>query len=97
MLREARLKPESAEYYPTLSPDRWYTAAAVAGLATGARIIRDGPSTTVVERILQSDQFEFRGGSPRSGSWAGMRTRHQDRRARPGSRHRELRLRLSTV
>lgn len=97
MLREARLKPECAEYFPTLSPDRWYTAAAVAGLATGARIVREGPTTAVVERILHPDHFEFRGGSPRFGNWAGMRTRYVDRHARSGPRHRELRLQLSTA
>lgn len=88
MLREARLKPEHAHLYPTLSLDHWYTAAALAGLVKGVRIVREGPATRITGRVLQNEHFEFRGGRDRSGSWAGMRTRRLDRhaeRSRSGS------------
>ena len=79
MLREARMKPEQAEYYPNLIPGHWYTAAALAGLLKGSRIIIEGPGARITDRILQADHFEFRGGSARRGCWAGMRTRRLDR------------------
>jgi hypothetical protein len=79
MLREVQLKPAFAEDYPTLVPGRWYTAAAVAGLVKGTRILREGCTTHFADRILQPAHFEFRGGTPRRGSWSGLRTRRLDR------------------
>jgi hypothetical protein len=86
MLREVRLKPEFAAEYPELSPARWYTAAAVAGLVKGCRIIHEGLDVQFTTRILQATQFEFRGGQPRRGCWMGIHTRRIDRHpCRPGS------------
>lgn len=79
MRREVRVKPEVAFLYPTLDSDHWYTAAAVAGLVKGTRIVNEGADTHFVERILDPDHFEFRGGGPRRGCWAGMHTRRLDR------------------
>jgi hypothetical protein len=81
MLREVRLKPAFASLYPSITPGRWYTAAAIAGLVKGSRIVTEGPSTRFTDRVLHPAHFEFRGGTPRRGSWAGMRTRRIDRHA----------------
>jgi hypothetical protein len=79
MFRQVQLKPAFAEDYPALAPGRWYTAAAVAGLVKGTRIVREGCQARFTDRILQPTHFEFRGGSPRRDSWVGMRTRRLDR------------------
>jgi hypothetical protein len=81
MRREVQLKPEAAHHYPTLVPGRWYTAAAIAGLVKGTRLVHEGLDLEFLDRILHSDHFEFRGGGPRRGSWMGLRTRHHDRHA----------------
>lgn len=79
MLREVRVKALVAPEYPALDPDHWYTAAAVAGLVKGTRIVREGATIQFTERILNPDHFEFRGSEPRHGSWTGMHTRRLDR------------------
>ena len=89
MLREVQLKPEYAAEYPGLDPDRWYTAAAVAGMIKGTRIVREGREALFTGSILPPSHFEFRGGSPRRGSWAGLRTRRIDRH--PGALRPEAR------
>jgi hypothetical protein len=86
MLREVQLKSAFAEAYPAITPGRWYTAAAVAGLVKGTRIVREGPDAQFTERILQPSHFEFRGGGPRHGSWAGLHTRRLDRHGPPRRR-----------
>ena len=83
MLREVQLKPAFADTYPALAPGRWYTAAAVAGLIKGERIVREGGKTRFTDRILKASHFEFRGGGPRRGSWVGLRTRYLDRHPVP--------------
>jgi hypothetical protein len=91
MLREVQLKPESEGLYPSLSPGRWYTAAAIAGLVRGSRIVREGAGVQFNTRILDPAHFEFRGGHARRGSRAGMRSRRLDRRpARQHSPHATL-------
>lgn len=80
MLREAQLDPAFASEYPNVIPGRWYTAAAVAGLVKGIRILRDGPDAPISERVLSQAHFTFRGGMPRHGSWLGLRSRRVDRR-----------------
>ncbi len=67
MLREVRLDPAFEHEYPTLIPGRWYTAAAVAGLVKGWRIVHEGEQVQFTTRILQPEHFEFRGGQPRRG------------------------------
>jgi len=79
MRREVRVKAEFADLYPSLQFDHWYTAAAVAGLVKGTRIVREGPDIQFPERLLQPAHFDFRGGIPRRGSWAGLHTRRVDR------------------
>jgi hypothetical protein len=79
MNREVQLNPSHAEAYPSLSPGRWYTAAAIAGLVKATRIIREGVGIAIPDRLLPTEAFTFRGGAPRSGNWLAMRTRRIDR------------------
>lgn len=88
MLREAQLKPTYASSYPMITPGQWYTAAALAGQLTAARIVHDGPAAGFTERVLHPAHFEFRGGGPRTGSWVGLRTRREDRHGRRAPAHR---------
>ncbi len=85
MQREVQLKPTFADEYPALSPHRWYTAAAVAGLIKARRILEAGPEVKLDERVLSPAHFTFRGGSPRQGGWVGVRTRRVDRHPSVGS------------
>ncbi len=78
MLRQARLKRDSADRFPALEPEQWHTAAALVGQIKGILIAREGPSTQLPQRILDDENFEFRGGS-RFRRDAGH-TRHQDRK-----------------
>lgn len=81
MRREAKVKPEAAHLYPSLDPEVWYTAAALTGFVKGTRLLNDGQPLEDTPRILDPEHFEFRGGSPRRGSWTGMLTRWLDRHA----------------
>lgn len=59
--REARLRPEFAELYPPLDPDRWMPAA-----VASARMLlwqtRQPSAAKLGQRTLDSRHFEFRGG-----------------------------------
>ena len=79
MFREVQVNPVFAAHYPTLALGRWYTAAAVAGLVKGTRIVREGSGAQFADWILPPDHFVFRGGGPRRGNWVGLRTRRLDR------------------
>ncbi|MDZ4863303.1 MAG: hypothetical protein SGJ01_07640 [Gemmatimonadota bacterium] len=79
MFREVQVNPAFASHYPALLPGRWYTAAAVAGLVKGTRIIREGSRAQFADWILPPDHFVFRGGSPRRGNCVGLWTRRLDR------------------
>lgn len=98
MRREVQLKPAFAELYPSLSAGRWYTAAAIAGLVKGFRIVHEGAEVRLTDRVLNAAHFEFRGGCPRWGSWAGMRTRRLDRHpAEPHPPHQATLVCLTTA
>ena len=78
-IREARLKPEHAGAYPGLEPGVWYSAGTIAEfLVARARTLRghnDPP-----QRTLNTEHFEFRGGSPGAGGGRdGTRSRVTDR------------------
>lgn len=65
-IREARLRPEFAEFYPGLEPGVWYPAATIAELlVTQARTLSTPQEATA--RRLGTEHFEFRGGSPPGG------------------------------
>ncbi|HEU4700065.1 MAG TPA: hypothetical protein VFS40_12860 [Gemmatimonadales bacterium] len=65
MVREACLRPQFAELYPTLVPSVWLPATEVARrvflYVVGAGVVGHLP-----ERILSDAHFEFRGGRPRN-------------------------------
>ena len=60
-LREARLKPEFAELYPPLDPDRWLPAAVVSARMLLWRAGQQEGSGSG-RRSLDPRHFEFRGG-----------------------------------
>ncbi|HMU61214.1 MAG TPA: hypothetical protein PKA66_05480 [Gemmatimonadales bacterium] len=79
MLREVRLRQEYADEFPDVVPGRWYTAAMLAGLVKGHRLVEEGLDIELPDRLLDPERFEFRGGGPRHGGWLGARTRRVDR------------------
>ena len=75
--REARLRAEWASLYPGLAPGEWMAAAQLVPLVLRHRL-QDEPSWEFTRRILVDEHFEFRGGRPRDGSWAGVLSRVED-------------------
>ena len=74
--RQAKLRPESAERYPTLPAQMWTSATRLAKLVAsywGAR--PEQPGNTEERRTLPETDFEFRGGLPRRLSEWFSRTR----------------------
>ena len=62
-IREARLRPEFADLYDGLTPGVWYAAATVAEfLITRAATLQAADDAP--QRRLNTEHFEFRGGSP---------------------------------
>jgi hypothetical protein len=62
-VRQAKLRPECAERYPTLPARMWTSATCLADLVAsyrGVRLERHG--TPGEERTLSESDFEFRGG-----------------------------------
>ncbi len=67
--REARLKSEFAEQYPGLVPGVWHPAASIAAyLLTRQRTLGGKDPMERPARPIPTEHFEFRGGSPASGS-----------------------------
>jgi hypothetical protein len=67
-LRQARLKPECAERYPTLPARMWTSATSLAELVTSSGSAQ--PVKLDKDRTLCEADFEFRGGLPRRlGGW----------------------------
>jgi hypothetical protein len=64
-VRQARLKPESADRYPTLPARMWASATWIAALVASYR--GGQPELPEDERVLPEDDFEFRGSSPAEG------------------------------
>jgi hypothetical protein len=67
-VRQAKLKPECAERYPTLPARMWTSAIWVAELVASYRGARPEPRKPNEERTLSETDFEFRGGSSASGA-----------------------------
>jgi hypothetical protein len=75
-IREAMLRPEFRDWYPTLQADWWYPARQLADLVLEQR--RSGePRWELEARIPPDEHFLFRGGRPRGEATA--RTRRTDR------------------
>jgi hypothetical protein len=70
-VRQAKLRPERADRYPTLPARMWTPAACLIELVAGDRqALPAMPEKTERGRTLSENDFEFRGGSPRLlGGW----------------------------
>ena len=68
MVRQAKLRPECAERYPTLPCRMWTSATWLAELVASDRGARPGEPDN--ERTLSETDFEFRGGASRC--WGGL-------------------------
>lgn len=70
-VRQARLRTECAEHYPTLPARMWTSATRLAGLVVSYQAGQPKRSEKPgKERTLSEADFEFRGGFPRwSGGW----------------------------
>jgi hypothetical protein len=71
-IREARLRPEFAELYPSVEPDAWLPATVI-----GQRLLLWHLTRSELpegERLMDERHFEFRGGEQRDGGSA-VRTR----------------------
>ena len=64
--REARLKLDAADHYPTLPVSRWTSARRLAQLVA-EWIRREHRGESVTDRPLVEDDFEFRGGNATNG------------------------------
>jgi hypothetical protein len=73
--REAMLRPEFQDWYPSLTPDRWYSAGQLADIVLHQRRSVE-PHWELEERVPSSEHFYFRGGRARGQSPA--RTRRSD-------------------
>ena len=62
-VRQAKLRPECAERYPTLPARMWTSATCLAELVSAYRGAR--PREADKERTLSETDFEFRGGVSR--------------------------------
>jgi hypothetical protein len=76
-VREARLRPEWADWYPGLEPGVWIVAAQLVPLVLRHRM-QGQHSWEFTRRILVDDHFEFRGGRVRDRSWSGILSRVED-------------------
>jgi hypothetical protein len=65
-VREAKLKPEGAERYPTLPVRMWTSATWLAALVASYRGAE--PAGPEGERPLSDTDFEFRGGATADGA-----------------------------
>ena len=72
-VRQAKLRPECAERYPTLPARMWTSATCLAGLVSSYR----GPRLREAdeERTLSETDFEFRGGASRGSGGLLLHTR----------------------
>jgi hypothetical protein len=63
-MREARLRPEFADLYPTLTPGQWETAARIAEVVLARFLLSQISEAPLQDRILDERHFEFRGETP---------------------------------
>ena len=70
-VRQAKLRPECAERYPTLPASMWTSATCLAELVASYRRAQPGQQGKPhKERTLPETDYEFRGGVPRRlGRW----------------------------
>ena len=63
-MREARLRPEFADIYPTLTPGQWEPAARVAEVVLARLLLLEISEAPLHDRLLNEEHFEFRGETP---------------------------------
>ena len=63
-MREARLRPEFADLYPTLTPGQWEPAARVAEVVLARLLLLEISEAPLRDRVLNEEHFEFRGETP---------------------------------
>jgi hypothetical protein len=66
LVREACLKPQFAELYPTIQPNVWLPAAKLAR-EVFLHVLATGSHAHLPERVLNDEHFAFRGGRPGAG------------------------------
>ena len=76
--REARLRPEHAHRYPGLRAEDWVSAATLADQVLAGALLR-GRDTSLWDRLLRDEHFEFRGGGGRVVAEGDARPRREDR------------------
>lgn len=62
-VREACLRAEFAHMYPPLEPGRWESAAIMADRVVAWLLRQPNRGYMAPERVLQTEHFEFRGGT----------------------------------
>ena len=72
IIREAALRPASAEFYPFLPARMWTAAAHLTELVARYRGIR-AKATDRANRVLSEADFKFRGGEDTRIDWAPAR------------------------
>jgi hypothetical protein len=80
-MREARLRPQYADLYPTLTPGLWEPAARVAEVVLARLLLLEISDTP--DRVLPEEHFEFRGETPDGTPRPGARGRSVDRTVEP--------------
>jgi hypothetical protein len=78
-MREARLRPEFADLYPTLTPGQWEPAARVAEAVLARLLLMEISEAPLKDRVLNEDHFEFRGETPDGTPRASSASRAADR------------------
>jgi hypothetical protein len=63
-MREARLRAEFADLYPTLTPGQWEPAARVAEAVLARLLLLEISEAPLQDRVLNEEHFEFRGETP---------------------------------
>jgi hypothetical protein len=70
-IREARLRPEFAEHYPSLQAGVWMPASDLGRQLLLWHLASGRPPEG--ERLMSEEHFEFRGGARRDGAWINQR------------------------
>jgi hypothetical protein len=75
-MREAQLRPGSAELYPGIRAGQWRTAATLADQVLAGQLLQ-GVASAVRGRALPELHFDFRGGITSGGERKGVRPRKE--------------------
>ena len=80
-MREARLRPEFADLYPTLTPGQWEPAARIAETVLARLLLLEISEAPLQDRVLREEHFEFRGegADGTTGTPGSARTADQER------------------